>query len=113
MRATKTRTTSQYGSLRPERLSPYHLNVRYRTYLSRGRIERRVWWRKPFPTQSLLVREMQLGNDAKPGDEFPFKSEVYVITAVKPGFGKFEAILFADLVGDSASGASYKARLDS
>ncbi len=42
---------------------------------------------------------MQFGIDFKPGDEFPFKSEVYVITDVKPGFGKFDAILFADLAG--------------
>jgi hypothetical protein len=42
---------------------------------------------------------MQLGIDVKPGDEFPLKSEVYLVTDVKPGFGKFEAILFADLVG--------------
>ncbi len=43
---------------------------------------------------------MQIGIDLKPGDEFPFKSAVYVVTDVKPGFGKFDAILFADLVGD-------------
>jgi hypothetical protein len=42
---------------------------------------------------------MQMSIDLKPGDEFPFQSEVYVITDVKPGFGKFDAILFADLVG--------------
>jgi hypothetical protein len=57
-----------------------------------------VSWRKPFSTRSLVVREMQIGIDLKAGDELPFKSEVFVITDVKPGFGKFDAILFADLV---------------
>ena len=44
---------------------------------------------------------MQTDIDYKPGDEFLFKSGVYMITDVKPGFGKFDAILFADLAGDT------------
>jgi hypothetical protein len=52
-----------------------------------------------------VVKEMQIGIDLKAGDEFPFKSEVFVITDVKPGFGKFDAILFADLVTETAKSA--------
>jgi hypothetical protein len=52
-----------------------------------------------------VVREMQIGIDLKAGDELPLKSEVFVITDVKPGFGKFDAILFADLVTDTPKSA--------
>ena len=55
--------------------------------------------------RSLVIREMQSGIDLEAGDEFPFKSEVFVVTDVKPGFGKFDAILFADLVTDRPKSA--------
>ena len=55
--------------------------------------------------RSLIVREMQIGIDFKAGDEFRFNSEVFVITDVKPGFGNFDAILFADLVTETPKSA--------
>ena len=55
--------------------------------------------------RSLIVREMQIGIDFKAGDEFRFKSEAFVITDVKVGFGEFDAILFVDLVTETPKSA--------
>jgi hypothetical protein len=59
--------------------------------------------------RSLIVREMQIDIDFKAGDEF--KSEVFVITDVKPGFGEFDALLFADSHGDAQVRNSERPRL--
>jgi hypothetical protein len=60
--------------------------VRYHAYLSKGR--------------RLAVVELEFDATLKPGDEFPHKPGIYVVTDVKPGYGGFDAILFADLVKD-------------
>ena len=47
--------------------------------------------------------ELEFDAKLKPGDEFPHRSGLYVVTDVKPGYGEFDAIIFADLIGgDSA-----------
>jgi len=49
------------------------------------------------------VVELEFDAKLESGDEFPHKSGIYVVTDVKPGYGEFDAILFADLIeGDSA-----------
>jgi hypothetical protein len=57
--------------------------VRYQAYLSRAR--------------RLVVVELEFDTKLKPGDEFPYESWIYVVTDLKPGYGAYEAILFADL----------------
>jgi hypothetical protein len=69
-------------------IAPSVQAVRYNAYLSRpGR---------------LIVVELEFDAKLKPGDEFPYESGIYLVTEVKPGFGRFDAILFADLTDASA-----------
>jgi hypothetical protein len=49
------------------------------------------------------VIELEFDAKLKPGDEFPHRSGLYVVTDVKPGYGEFDGVIFADLTGgDSA-----------
>jgi len=57
--------------------------VRYHAYLSRVR--------------RLVVVELEFHAKVKPGDVLTHGSGIYVVTDVKPGYGQFDAILFAHL----------------
>jgi hypothetical protein len=58
--------------------------VLYDVFLSKGGAERRV--------------EIDLDVQFKPGDEFRYGPDIYVVTRLEPGHDKFDAVLFADLI---------------
>jgi len=58
--------------------------VRYDAYLSKDDTRRRV--------------EIDLDAQFKPGDEFRYGPDIYVVTRVGPGQDESNLILFADLV---------------
>jgi hypothetical protein len=60
--------------------------MRYDAWLSRGGGERRV----------LLDIETRF----EEGDEFKYELEVFRVTKVEEGHGPFDAVLFAELIGD-------------
>jgi hypothetical protein len=53
-------------------------------YLSKDGAERRV--------------ELDLDIQFKPGDEFRYGPDIYAVTRVDPGHGKFHALLFGDMI---------------
>jgi hypothetical protein len=57
--------------------------MRYDVYLSKDGAERRI--------------ELDLDVQFKPGDEFRYGSDIYVVTSVQSGNDEFDAILFVDL----------------
>lgn len=61
--------------------------VLYDAWLTRGAAERR----ETLDTQTVF----------KEGDEFRHGREVYKVTGVQPGHGPFDAVLFAELIGDA------------
>jgi hypothetical protein len=58
--------------------------VLYDVFLSKGGAERRV--------------EIDLDVQFKPGDEFRYGPDIYVVTRLEPGHDKFDAVLFADMI---------------
>jgi hypothetical protein len=57
--------------------------VRYEMYLFKGGAERRV--------------ELDLDVQFKPGDEFRYGPEIYVVDRVESSHDEFDAVLFADV----------------
>jgi hypothetical protein len=62
--------------------------MRYEVYLSRNGDERRI--------------ELDLDVEFKPGYEFRYGPDIYVVTSVQPGHDEFDAIIFADVPADTA-----------
>ena len=57
--------------------------MRYHAHLSKANI--------------LVAVELDFDATFKPGDLFTHKTGIYKVTDVKPGYGDFDAIIFADL----------------
>ena len=70
-------------SCAPKGVAPRLPAVRYHAYLSKA--------------NSLVVVELDLDATFKLGDLFTLRTGTYEVTDVKPGYGDFDAIIFADL----------------
>jgi hypothetical protein len=71
-------------SCAPKGAGPSVQAVRYHAYLSTS-------------ARRLVTVELEFDAKLKPGDLLTHETGTYEVTGVKPGYGDFDAIIFADL----------------